>query len=278
MFNRILVPTDFTPKSDNALKAAVDIAKVTNSVIDLLHIVETPLILKEKGGEQILSKLAEDLIELSSHNLLKQKEKYADEDVIIKTRTKVDELPEKVAQLITQEDYDLIVVGGDVAYRFYEFVGKTHPEQIVELAKCPVMVLNAPIDKLKIKKLMLPSSLDSSIVKVIDQIKEIAGFFKAVIEVVYVNTPNAFKSSEEIETMWRSFKKLHGLENIRLSVYNDYSVKKGIIKYAKANEVDLILLTSKHRNKPLSILSGDITEYIVNHESQPVITFNLKRQ
>lgn len=276
MFKRILVPTDFTPKCDNALKVAVEIAKKTDSVIDLLHIVETPLILKEKEGGKMLSKLAEDLINISNQNLEAVKDQYEDSDVIINIRTKVDELPERVAELITQEDYDLIVVGGNVAYQFYEFVGKTHPERIVELAKCPVLVLNGKVDHFKLKKLILPSSLDNSIVKVIDQIKGLAAFFDASIEVVYVNTPTAFKSSEEIKKSWKNFKGLHGLEQVSLRIHNDYSIKKGIIKYAQLNDVDLILVTSKHSSKPLSILGGDITEYLVNHENHPVLTFNLK--
>ncbi|MGB3464252.1 MAG: universal stress protein [Cyclobacteriaceae bacterium] len=276
MFNRILVPTDFTPKSSNALKVAVDIAKKTDSIIDLLHIVETPLILKEQHGEKVLSNLASDLIEISNRKLDYIKSSYSDQDVIIKTRTKVDELPDKVAELITADDYDLIVIGGNIVYQFYEFVGKSNPERVVELARCPVLVLNSMVDKFKINKLVLPSSLDNSIVKVIDQIREIKAFFQAEIEVLFVNTPNNFKSTEEIKIAWKKFKGLHDIHDMSLTIHNDYSIKKGIINHSKQNDVDLILLTSKHSSKPLSVLSGDITEYLVNHEDQPVLTFNLK--
>ena len=277
MFKRILVPTDFTPKGETALKAAVQIARKTGSIIDLVHIVESPLILKGKHGEDAaMSSLAQNLINISNTNLQHFKDKYADTEVIINIRTKVDELPEKVAELLTNEDYDLIVVGGSTVYQFYEFIGKTHPERIVELAKCPVLVLNKEIETFKVEKLVLPSSLDSSINKVIEQIKDLVTFFDANLEVLYVNTPAQFKTTDEIEKAWKEFRKVHELNDITLSVYNDNSVKKGIIRYARKRDIDLILLTSKHSSKPLSLIRGDITEHIVNHEDFPVLTFNLK--
>ena len=279
MFNRILVPTDFTPKCENALKVAVQIAKKTNSIIDLMHIVETPLILKGNHSDDgpSLSKLAENLIKISDDNLSYFKSKFENDGITINTRTKVDELPDRVAELITQEDYDLIVVGGNTVYQFYETVRKTHPERIVELARCPVLVLNKEIEAFKMEKFILPSSLDNSIIKVIDQIKQFVAFFKADLEVLYVNTPARFKTTEEIENSWRKFKGVHELSGFaKLNIYNDKTIKRGITKYAKSNDSDLILLTSRHSNKPLSVLHGDITEHLVNHDDFPVLAFNLK--
>ncbi|MEL7147389.1 MAG: universal stress protein [Bacteroidota bacterium] len=277
MFNRILVPTDFTPKCENALKTAVQLAKKTGSTIDLMHIVESPLIIKNKNNFlDGISNLAKEMMEISAKKLTFLRDQFADEDITINIRTKIDELPDRVAELITQEDYDLIVVGGNTVYPFYEFVGKTHPEQIVELAKCPVLVLNKEIESFNMDRIVIPSSLDNSIVKIMDQINEMIDFFRADVEILYVNTPASFKTTDEINKAWHKFKSVHELDNVRLSLYNDHSVKKGIVKYAKDQGVDLILLTSKHTKKPLSVIKGDITEHIVNHEDFPVLTFNIK--
>jgi len=277
MFNRVLVPTDFTAKSDHALKTAIQIAKKTNSIVDLMHIVESPLVIKNKADiNDGMTGLAKNMIELSTGRLNYLKSQYDQEGVTINVRTKIDELPEKVAELITQEDYDLMVIGGSTVYPFYEFIRKTHPERIVELAKCPVLVLNKPIESFNLEKVVIPSSLDHGIEKVMGQIKEIIAFFNAEMEVLYVNTPSTFKTDEEIDRDWLKFSQQHDIAGVKLKVYNDLSVKKGIVRYAKKQGVDLILLTSRHTKKPLSIFKGDITEYIVNHEDFPVLTFNVR--
>ena len=246
-------------------------------MIDLMHIIESPLVIKNKADiNDGITSLAKDMIALSTGKLNYIKTQYDNEGVTINVRTKIDELPDKVAEIITQEDYDLIVVGGSTVYPFYEFVGKTHPERIVELAKCPVLVLNKPIESFNLERIVIPSSLDNNMEKVIGQIKEVITFFNAEMEILYVNTPGTFKTSDEINEDWRKFSKLHDIEEAKLTIYNDLSVKKGIVKYAKKQGVDLILLTSKHSKKPLSVIKGDITEYIVNHEDFPVLAFNIK--
>lgn len=48
--NKILVPTDFSAKAENALKVAAQIAKKFESEIFLLHMLELPLDLIDPQG------------------------------------------------------------------------------------------------------------------------------------------------------------------------------------------------------------------------------------
>lgn len=285
MLNRILVPTDFTPVGLNALKVAVQLAKKTKSKIDLMHIVELPVSvnLSEEGLEESINadlkdRFALQLIKSSNSRLDSIKDTFREDGIEINIRSKVDGLPDRVAELITREDYDLIVVGGDTATEFFEFLKKSHPERIVELARCPVLVINKEMEKFDINKVVLPTSLENSIVKSIDQIRGFISFIQADLRLLYVNTPAGFKSTKEISELAQEYKELHGLEEIGLEVYNDHSAKKGITNYSEQNSIDLILLTSRHSKKIFSVFKGDITEYLVNHCPFPVLTFNVRNE
>ena len=60
--NTILVPTDFSPKSNNALKVAVKMAKRHEAKLILVHMVYTFYII-DKGGKQVVgSKVVEDTL------------------------------------------------------------------------------------------------------------------------------------------------------------------------------------------------------------------------
>ena len=256
IFKRILVPIDFEQKSNNAINVAAQIARKTLSKIDLLHVIEIPLVVKnhvsDHGGKNDApkSKLASELIEITQKKLEKIKSQYDEQDFEISIRAKTDTIPERVAELITQEDYDLMIIGSDSVQVFYDVVKKTRPERIIELAKCPVLVINEEVELFKTKKVVLPTNLENDITSVIDQIKRFADYFQTDIELLYVNSPGNFKSTEQIQEQYQNFISRHELEGVKFKVYQDHSVKKGIIKYAMTAKADMILLTSRHSYKP----------------------------
>ena len=60
-----------------------------------------------------------------------------------------------------------------------------------------------------------------------------------------------------------------------LNIYNDYSVEKGILSFARDHEAQLIGI-STHGRKGLShFFNGSISEDMVNHAKMPVITFKI---
>ena len=60
-----------------------------------------------------------------------------------------------------------------------------------------------------------------------------------------------------------------------LNIYNDVSIEKGILNFAKELDADLIALNTHQRSGLSSMFNDSISEDLVNHAYKPVITFKL---
>ena len=66
-----------------------------------------------------------------------------------------------------------------------------------------------------------------------------------------------------------------GVENYTLNVYNDSSVEKGILGFARDNNAQLVGMSTHGRKGIAHFFNGSISEDLVNHANMPVITFKI---
>lgn len=281
MYKNILVPVDFSQKSIVALKSAINLAVTSQGEIDVMNVVEVPLAVRAIGdryettapkGKELLS----FLLESSKTRMEGLVKKVEAKGITINIKTKVDPAPENLAELITERRYDLIVIGG-ITKPFDEFLRKTYPEQIVELAKSPVLSINSKLEDYQSTKIVLPTNLIDDYTKHLPTLQSYQELFDTSLHVVYVNTPADFKTSKEIDYNFERFKEKHQLgEETDYSIYCDKTIRNGIINFSNKIEADTIAVFSKHKDNFFKVIRGDITEYLVNHSTIPVLTFNMK--
>ena len=72
-----------------------------------------------------------------------------------------------------------------------------------------------------------------------------------------------------------NFVKGLGAENYTLNIYNDTSVEKGILGFAKDHDVQLIGMSTHGRKGIAHFFNGSISEDLVNHANMPVMTFKI---
>ncbi len=144
---KILVPTDFSGYSDNALKQAVDIAEKFNAKIVLLHVID----------ENIQQCAADYCVNIELIEQLKKQSMITSEDnlkkaiAIAKEKTKVD-ISLKIgkgapAEVILDEQLkngiDLIVIASHGKTGILRHLIGSVTDKVVRAAKCPVMVIRA---------------------------------------------------------------------------------------------------------------------------------------
>ena len=283
MFKKILVPVDFSRKSHHSLSLACQIAQDSGGEIDLFHVVQAALMARlteggdyeslGKGGQQILS----EVLSTNRKKIEKLADEYRVSGHVINTRLKIDEMPDKIAKHIHQEDYDLLVVGGDLNYQVNEMIKENHSEEIVRLAKKAVLVVNQPFSKQKIEKIVVPTNLTDSYGGRIEKLKQIQAFFGAELEFVYLNTPAEFKTTYDIDSLIKDFQKRHDFKNCQYHVISDKGRKKGILRAAEYLKADMIGLLSLQSKSLMKFFRGDITEFLVNHSPIPIMVLNVQR-
>lgn len=281
MYEKILVPVDFTDKTSKALNVAKQIASVTGAEISLIHVVKAALTVyldelglyksKAPGGQKFL----DEVIEKNEKKMERYVEKLSNEGIKISYKLKVDSSPDKIAELVAEEGFDLTIVGNYEHQRFDEFLKRTHPERIAKLAMNPVITVNQNNEGFAPNKILVPTSLEDDCSQKMSDLLAFAEKFNSELQFVYVNTPAFFHTSPQIRKKSHLWFQKNGLKGYEIEVFNTKQLQKGILNAADFYESDMIALFSKHSESIKDLIKGNITEYLITRSDIPVMTFNL---
>jgi nucleotide-binding universal stress UspA family protein len=140
---KILVPTDFSAHADEAFRVAHTLAGLTGAEIILFHIARPPAVVSEGG------RLVADPGKGKAANLWDrfQSNQAIDPKVRVEREVIVADQPgaAHVLEILNKLGCDLIVMGTHghswLKHRLFGSV----TEEVVRLARCPVMVVKAPV-------------------------------------------------------------------------------------------------------------------------------------
>ena len=272
----ILVPTDFSDQAERALKVAAQLARKFDGEIFLLHMLELPLQLIDPigGGGQNMPE-AIFFMKLAHQRFAKiMKEPYL-------KRIKVHETVEfhrafdGIMEIGKEKNCDLIVMGSHGASGFQEMFIGSNTEKVVRHSEIPVLVIKNEIDDFDIKNFVFATDAHVDHQHVLKNAMNFSETIDANFHLLFVNTPNDFMTSEEAITKLQHFaQELHS-EKYKIHIYNDISVEKGILNFAKKMDAGLLGIGTHGRKGIAHFFNGSISEDLVNHANRPVVTFKI---
>ena len=275
--NTILVPTDFSPSADNALRVAALIARNTKADIYLLHSVKTavdwdklPVEKRENYPETQANIIwAEEL-------MLKEVKKPILKDLTVHTNISYGSPYEKIVHFANKKiNADLIVMGSHGPDEPNELFIGSNAQKTLRLAHCPVLTVKRSFDGKAFKKIVFASDFEENVSDAFKKILEVTRALKAKMEIVFINTPSDFKNNPSINKMMDAFIAKYPDMQFRKAVYNDYLPDKGILHYSMEARPDMItLVTHGKRHIPHYLLG--VTETLVYHSDIPVMSMNIK--
>ncbi|MCX2740816.1 universal stress protein [Pontibacter anaerobius] len=281
---RILVPTDFSDEARNAYEVAISIARRTGAAIKLLHVVETPyytsnfsatgdVMVGSDGMEQVYMLRLLENTKMQMSELLRT---VPHEGVEVVHEVDVDRPINKIKRTIKEDEVDLVVMGSKGSSGLDEFLIGSNTEKVVRAADCPVLTVKHRIPDFDVREIVLASDFKREIRGAMDRFKEFQQLFGARIHLVYINTPGAFESSNNVRQKLQYTAEKYGLRNYTINVYNDVMEEDGILHFANDIRADMIMMATHGRTGFAHLLSGSIAEDLVNHTSIPVLTVHLK--
>jgi universal stress protein A len=141
---KILVPTDFSKFSDNALKQAYDIAKQYKAKVYLLHVIEVvqTCAIDYCLDDQTVKALDEKSIKFSENMLQKQIKKVSQsKDVEVVSDVKKGTPYEEILKEQQSKKIDLIVIASHGKTGLLSHLMGSVAEKVARGAKCPVMLI-----------------------------------------------------------------------------------------------------------------------------------------
>jgi nucleotide-binding universal stress UspA family protein len=271
---RILVPTDFSPQAANALKVAALIAQKNKAEIYLEHSLDLPAHLATGGGS---SAKPESIyfIKLANKKFAEVLKRDYLSEIDVHQAIGHGEIYDDVQLTVKDKKIDLIVMGSHGTSGFKEMFIGSNAEKVVRTSKIPVLVIKNEYDIFDIKDFVFATDFSEECRKPFEQAKKFAKDMGAKMHLLFVNAPNDFKTTAEINSIMSEFLKGNSAENYTTNIYCDTTVEKGILGFATAIGAQLIGM-STHGRKGLShFFNGSISEDLVNHANMPVITFKI---
>ncbi len=270
---KILVPTDFSIQAENALKVAVQIAKKNDGVIYLLHSMEMPTHLANMNNGALPESLFFIKLAEKQFEELLQKPYLADAE--IHQAIGHAEIYDDIAEAVKKDEIDLIIMGSHGANGFKEMFIGSNTEKVVRTSNIPVLVIKNPHQNFEVNDFVFATDFSEECRKPFDDAQKFAKAIGAKMHLLFVNTPNDFKTTTQAKETMNQFIRGMGVENYSLNIYNETSVEKGILQFAKDTNADLVGMSTHGRKGISHFFNGSISEDLVNHANMPVITFKI---
>lgn len=279
MIKKILVPTDFSKPSENAVEVAAAIAKKHNAELILLHMMGLTTGLANKSDQQEVFKAmyfmryAEQQFEQ-----LMEKEYLKGIDITdtVHNYTNFNE----INGIATEMGVDLIVMGSHGASGLKEVFVGSNTEKVVRTSEIPVLVIKHQTSNFDPKLGVFACDFKAPAIGPYKRAKRMFELLGIEMQLLYINLAGDFRSTKETEQRIMKFLTDAGEDNPISTVnkvvqYNDYSVEAGIFNYSQVANADLIALPTQGRQGLAHFFSGSIGEDVVNHSDLPVMTFKV---
>lgn len=280
---RILVPTDFSTQAENALKVAAQIAGRFKGEIFLLHMLELPMQLvgNTPSGSAVGGSSGNNLPE-ALYFMQLAKKRFAEimsrpylKDIPVHETVQFHQAFDGIMEVSEEHNCDLIVMGSHGASGFREMFIGSNTEKVVRNSHIPVLVIKHDYPVFKIENFVFATDCDMETKHTFRQAVRFAENIDAKIHLVTVNTANDFKTTKEAQKCLEEYVKGEDLKNFTLNIYNDATVEKGILNFAMDLEAGLIGISTHGRKGLAHFFNGSISEDLVNHADQPVVTFKI---
>lgn len=273
---KILVPIDFSTQSDYATKLAVTIAKKTESEVHLLHMIELPTGVVDMGAGSNFS-IPESMMYLRmvKTKINNIKKTLFDEEMTVSHAILFKNPHEGILKYSKKISADLIVMGSKGVTGFDEVLIGSNTEKVVRTSTIPVLVVKSNTDNFSIKDIVFASNFKEENKSSFAMFLDFAIKFDSNIHLLKVNTVSKFETTKITNEKINNFISDFDVPSYQIHIYNDTSVEKGIINFAKEIDADLTALSTHGRSGLSHLFNGSISKNLTKSSLRPVITFKI---
>jgi len=278
---KILVPVDFSKKSEEALKVAAKIAHKINGEIYTLHLLDIPdgEIDMIEGNRVPKGPMAMMLFEATHRKFDELLDKDYLDDIPVYEKVMTDAPVEGISEFAKKNDIDFIVMGSHGSSGMEDFFVGSNTEKVVRSSKIPVLVVKNPASEFQIDRVVIASKFKGKNMKEFKKIMKFLQMFDPEIYLLRVNTISNFKSTKELDEIFKNFlNKVPEYEDkVTPVIYDDYTVQEGIFNFAEKIDADLIALPTRGRQGIMHFLSDSIAERVVNAANRNILTIKVEK-
>ncbi len=271
----ILIPTDFSDLSENALKVGISIAKRQNAEIKLVHVVDRFAYLPPTEVYLPGDWLTPDIMLMLEERIRKFSDQFfIDSEIKVTCKVLAGHPSERISWFAYTENIDLIVMGTHGISGLREFFIGSEAYSVVKNAPCPVLTIPGDWEKTDFERVLFPIRL---IPKAINKYFYARPIIEKNDSELFILGLSEMKSQGDIEVLTLIIGRLKiQLRKDKVRFQTGYCPYKDfpdiVLKEAKDAGIDLLILTANFENDLKSFFIGPFVQKVIHRSRIPVLS------
>lgn len=286
---KILVPIDFSERSQKALKVANKFAKLFDGTVTPFYSHLPISELDEPYALGLSSKMYQNFENLEEKLVSRAKE--VAESLVDKSRLQDPAvvLGNPAEGIIdASEEYDYIIMSSHGRTGFSRFLLGSVAEKVVRLAHTPVMVVENESDVDNFDKILVTTDFSDNAAEAYPYAIDIAEKSGGTVELLHVLSFEQFDEDEKDLSLRKireerlkllekeHFGRINGNVSNQVIVSKD-SVHEAIFNHVENNDYDLIVMATVGRTGINYLMMGSTTANVIRHVKTAVLSVNPKK-
>lgn len=272
----ILVPTDFSDISKNALKVAAKMAQRHKAKLIVSHTVHTYYMI-DRGGKQVIgSETVQENMDRAKTKLDDLREKLHEKyNLTVDTKICTQNIVDSINDLIVTDQVDIVVMGTSGRQKMKQFILGSNSYNVLLHANCSVLLIPKKFKKTSFKKILFPVRVQHELDQKADLSILLANKNDGGITLLGVGDLDQMGT---IKNAYIEMKKNLLLKSTNYSCEFQLSHDNAdiIAKAAKDKECDIIVLADEDEDSWKSFMSDNFFKKMINGTDVPLLIVKSK--
>ncbi|EDP70413.1 universal stress protein [Flavobacteriales bacterium ALC-1] len=273
----ILLLTDFSENSINAIHYAVNLFKNESCTFCILHVKSSSSFAMDDmmtaGNESVYSSIIKDAKAQLNSIKVELNNAYKTEKLQFETIIDYDNLTDSINQVIKSKTIDLIVMGTNGVTGAKEVIFGSNTINVIRKVDCNTLVIPEGYKFKKPKAVLLPlDSFDSLSGKAFSDALKFIKVNNSTLHILRIN-PNGIEPDTQSKDFEHIDFHLKDITNT-YNVVNNVPMHFAVSSYIQTNAIDLSILIEQKESIFERFFMGSSTTKIGNHLKAPLLVFH----
>ncbi len=270
---KILIGTDFSKASENAIEYTTQIARNFIAEVVLVHSYLPPMVDPSipvgmlEANEMTVIKEFDEILEKKVRKLRESGVRASYKVVIGDLRHAFDEVTKDT------EPADLIVLGKTENPDFLDKLIGSTSQHLLNQVQVPLLVVPENYPVTLPKAFAYATQLEFEESGIIKKVKEMSGRLKSKLHFVKVQLDNDLDINPDLPLI-KEINGITGLEKTEVDYVNAESLKEGLSAYIKDHDISLLVLASHKRGLLDGILAPSQSRKLLSKIKIPVLIYH----
>lgn len=268
----VLIPVDFSMKSQNAIKMALFIATRHHAKVILFHSLESHFLIDRTGKQVIGQETINENYDKIERSMKEIEMSLIDQspDLEFQTIIRNDNLVFGINEIIDEQNVDLIVCGTSGTQKFTQLVLGSLSYEILNGVYTSVLLVPENCNKYTFDKILVPVRVLDDLTEKVDLSVAIAKKNNGIISLLGICSDDDLASIKEVYQEIRGTLVKNDLEyHAHFLLTKDKATH--ISKFSKEDGADIIILNYQDEDKWKSFFSENFFKQMINNTNIPLL-------